>query len=59
MGWVTIFGRVNHLSISPSDPGQLSPLSSAGSGTGNEYQIKCGDGLRLGIFVSACGRVYD
>jgi len=27
-GWVTIFGRINYLSISPSQPGQLSLLPS-------------------------------
>ena len=37
----------NHLSISPSQPGQLSHLPS-GSWTGNEYQPKCGDALWLG-----------
>jgi len=30
LGWVTVFGRVNHLSISPSHPDQLSLLPSAG-----------------------------
>ena len=30
LGWVTIFGRANHLSISPSHPSQLSLLPSAG-----------------------------
>jgi len=30
MGWVTVFGRANHLSISPSHPGRLSLLPSAG-----------------------------
>jgi len=28
--WVTVFGRANHLSISPSCPSQLSLLPSAG-----------------------------
>jgi len=30
IGWVTIFGQANHLSISPSHPGQLSILPSVG-----------------------------
>ena len=29
-GWVNVFGRINHLSISPSQPGQLSRLYSVG-----------------------------
>jgi len=30
LGWVTVFGRASHRSISPSHPGQLSLLPSAG-----------------------------
>jgi len=47
--WVTVCERVNHLCISPSHPGQLSLLPSAGPArTVNEYQPKCSDVLRLG-----------
>ena len=47
-GWVTVFGQINHLSISPSHPPtQPSTLS----GTGNKYQPKCGDALQLGSNV--------
>jgi len=38
--------EANHLNISPSHPGQLSPLPSAGRE--NEYQPNWGDALRLG-----------
>jgi len=30
LGWVTVFGRANHLSISPNHPRQLSVLPSVG-----------------------------
>jgi len=43
--WLTVCGQVNHLSISQSQPGQLSLLPSAGR---KKYQPKCGDALRLG-----------
>jgi len=42
---VIVFGLENHLNISPSH--QANSASSL-SGTGNEYQPKCGDALRLG-----------
>jgi len=29
-GWMTVFGRASHLGISPTHPGQLSLLLSAG-----------------------------
>ena len=44
-GWVTVFGRANHLGI------QLVRQANSSSylrGTGNEYRSKCGDVLRLG-----------
>ena len=45
LGWVTIFWQLNHLSISPSHPGQLSLLLSAG----RETSIRqCGAALQLG-----------
>ena len=30
LGWVIVFGRANHLSISPGHPGQFSLLPAAG-----------------------------
>ena len=44
--WVIVFGRTNHLSISPNHPGPTQPPTL--SGTGNEYQPKCDDALGLG-----------
>jgi len=56
LGWVTIFWQVNHLSISPSHPGQLSLLPSAGRETSIS---QCGAALRLGsirrMAYSTCG----
>jgi len=46
IGWVTVFGRANHLSISLAIPRPTQPPTV--SGTGNEYRPKCGDALRLG-----------
>jgi len=46
LGWVTIFGRTNRLSLSPSHLGQTQPPVL--SGTRNEYQPKCVDALWLG-----------
>ena len=56
LGWVTVFGRANHLSISSNDPGQLNLLSSAG----REMSIRqsamtsCGWGVKAGIAYSTC-----
>jgi len=44
LGWVTVFGCTNHLSISPR-PTQPPTLN----GTVNEYQPKCGDTLQLEV----------
>ena len=46
--WMTVFGRANHLEISPNHPCQLSLLTSVGRVMGNEYQPKCGDAVRMG-----------
>jgi len=42
---MTVFEQTNHLTISPKPPRPTQPPSF--SGTGNEYQSKCGDALRL------------
>jgi len=56
LGWVTIFWQVNHLSISPSHPGQLSLLPSVGRETSIS---QCGAVLRLAskgrMVHSTCG----
>jgi len=46
--WVTVFGRTNHLSISPSHSGQLNRLPSAGRemSTGQSALMLCGWGLK-------------
>ena len=46
LGWVTVFRQANHLSISPSHPRPNQPPTLGG--TGNKYQPKCGEALRLG-----------
>ena len=57
LGWVTVFGRANHLSISPNHHGQLSLLPSAGRevGTGQIAAVLCGWGVRAGIIHSIRG----
>ena len=49
-GWVTVFGRANHLSISPSHPSQLSllPSSRREMSTGQSAVMLCGWGLKAG-----------
>jgi len=60
LGWVTGFGRANHLIIWPSHPGQLSLLPSLGWEI-KEYQPKCADALRWGVKSgvahSTCGQM--
>jgi len=46
LGYVTVFGHANHISIAPSHQGQLNLLSSAGREMSTIQ--KCGDALRLG-----------
>jgi len=57
LGWVTIFGRANHLSISSSHPCQLSLLHSAGRemGISQTAVTICGWAVKAGIAHSTCG----
>jgi len=57
LGWVTVFGRENHLSISPSHQGQLSLLSSPGleMSTIQKAMTLCGWGVKAGMAYSTCG----
>jgi len=57
LGWVTIFGRTNHLGISPSHSGQLSLLSSAGRviSTIQSAVTLCGWVIKAGMAHSTCG----
>ena len=58
LGWVTVFGRTNHLSISPSHPGQLGLLPSAGRemSTSQRAVMLCGWGVKAGMVHSTCGK---
>jgi len=51
LGWVTVFGLANHLSISRSHPGQLSLVLSAGQemSTGQSAVMLCGWGVKAGM----------
>jgi len=53
LGWVTVFGRANHLSISPSHPGQLSLLPSVGRemSTGESAVKLCAWGVKAGMLL--------
>ena len=57
LGWVTVFGRANHLSISPSHSGQLSLLPSVGRevSTSQSAVILCGWGVKVCMAHSTCG----
>jgi len=57
VGWVTVFGRANHLSISPSHPGQLSLLPSVGRemSTSQSAVMLCDWGVKAGTAHSTCG----
>jgi len=60
LGWVTVFGRANHLGISQSHLGQLSLLPSAGRemNTGQSAVTLCGWGVKTGwLFPYADKRV--
>jgi len=52
-GWVTVFGRENHLSISPSHPGQLSLLPSVGRemSTGHTAVMLCDWEVKTGWLI--------
>jgi len=60
-GWVTVFGRANHLSISPSHPGQLSLLPSAGREMSSSQSAVtlCGWGIKAGVGHSTCGQTCE
>jgi len=62
LGWVTVFVRINHLSISPSQQGQLSLLPADGRkiSTGQSEVTFCWPGsegrlipLRMNAYLSA------
>jgi len=58
LGWVTDFGRADHLSVSPSHLlGQLSLLPDAGRemSTGQSAVMLCGWGVKAGVVHSICG----
>jgi len=57
-GWVTVFGWINYLSISLSQPGQLSLLPSVGRqmSTSQSEVTFCGPGVKAGLFHF--GRAY-
>jgi len=55
LGWVTVFGRADHLSVSPSHPHQLSLLPSAGremstSQSAVTYALQLGSKASYGSF---------
>jgi len=51
-GWVTVYGRTNHLSISPSQPDQLSLLPSVGQEMRTrQSEVICGPGVKAGLFL--------
>jgi len=55
LAWVTVFGQANHLSISPSHPGQLSLLPyvgrEIGRPTGHSEVMLCGWGVKAGCVI--------
>ena len=57
LGWVTVFGRVNHLGISSSHLGQLSLLPYAGRemSTDQSAVMLCGWGNKGRMSHSTCG----
>jgi len=57
LGWVTVFGQVNHLNISPNNPVQLSLLPSAGQEMNISKSVVtlCGWGVKAGVAHSTCG----
>jgi len=58
LGWVTIFERAHHFSISLSHPGQLNLLPSAGQemSTGYSAAMLCGWGVKAGWLTSYVDR---
>jgi len=57
LGWVTVFGRANHLSISRSNSAQLSLLPSVGRqiSTSQRVVMLCSWGVKAGVAYSSCG----
>ena len=57
LGWVTIFGWANYLSISPSHPARLSLLALAGweMSTSQSVVMLCGSEIKAGMAHSTCG----
>jgi len=58
LGWVTVFGRANHLSISPSHPGELSLLPSAGRQMSTDHSVRMLPGREVkaaSVVHSTCG----
>jgi len=57
LGWVTVSGQANYLSISPSHPGQLSLLPSAGweMTTSQSAVMLCSWEEKVGMVHSTCG----
>jgi len=57
LGWVTISGRTNHLSVSSSHPGQLSLLPSVGRemSTSQSVVMLCGWRVKTGVVHFTCG----
>jgi len=57
LGWVTVFGRVNLVGISPSQLGQLSllPYAERVMSTGQNAVMLCGWGLKADTACSTCG----
>ena len=51
LGWVTVFGQTTHATISPSNPGQLSLLPSAGRemSTSQSAVMLCGWRAKAGM----------
>jgi len=52
LGWVTVFVQIDHLSISPSQPGLVSLLPSVGleMSTGQSEVTFYGSGVKAGLF---------
>jgi len=55
---VTVFGRPNHLSISPNLPGQLSllPLAGREMSTDQSAVIRCGWGVKAGWLIPSADK---
>jgi len=60
LGWVTVFGRANHLGVSPSHPGQLSFLPSLDHemSTSQSMVMLYGWEVKAVMVHSACGYLW-